>query len=256
MRVISRKGLNRDITVGINNISVIGGGWYYTGTAEIESGETNRHIVELIKAGRLRIFGPDGIEAEIQSTDGKEYPVDDITQSITLPVGSYRYTITHNDYKIVKGEIQILADTAESINPNYEHNEKWAIRQQIVELEDKKSNINKIRSIMLPIAWSFTGIGGAGIGNSGVMEGLIQSSAVNLESYHDEYSNSSDADYVKSIAEEILALEDNISLYRTIRDYSLIGGGGSLLIGGLIFLIAPGTDSIDEELADLRRMVK
>ncbi len=249
-------GLNRDIPVGSCDIRISGNGWYYTGSTEILQDKTERLVVKLQEAGSIQFFGPAGIEVSVKSVSGEVFPVQDISKSLNLPTGKYTYTISHEDYKPVTDTFSLKFQQEQKVNPEYEFNEQAVLRQRIAELEDQKVSVLKKRKAISTIGWVFTGLGTAGLGLSGSMEGLIQYGAMQLEAIYPEYSASTDTEEIQSLGEEISNWKNNIPTYRTIRNYSLMGGGGSLLVGGIVFMFMPRVKPIEKEIAELEGMLK
>ena len=125
--ISSKAGLLKDLPVGERTVEISGGGWYFSGTVIIETGKTNRFVADLIEAGTLQFFGPEGIFIEIESSDGTLFPIDNIKAPSFFPVGIYNFSISHPDYETVTGSVEVSTGVDSSINPEYEHNEMWII---------------------------------------------------------------------------------------------------------------------------------
>ncbi len=249
-------GLQKDLTAGTHELSIAGGGWYFNAPVKVEAGKTLRFNAELSKAGSLKIFGPEGIKLKIVSADGRISLAPDPHSPVFVPGGVYNYTIEHEDYNTVNGIVTVAADSNTAINPVYEHNEKWVARQRIQELQLKRNKVLSTRKILLPFAWGFTGLGGAGLALGGGMECTVQLGSLYLQDIYEKYSESDDASEVKSLGDEIFYWQETIPVFREIRNYSLIAGGASVLAGGLLFLMTPNIQRIDDELADLTEQLK
>ena len=109
---------------------------------------------------------------------------------------------------------------------------------------------------MMPLFWSFTGAGGTASLLSGVSEALVQISAKMLSDTYEIYLAATEPAAVKVLGDSINDYERSINTWREVRNWSLIGGGSSLLIAGIIYLCTPSPENIRARITNLEEGLK
>ena len=114
----------------------------------------------------------------------------------------------------------------------------------------------KARAKNTTTGWIFNGIGIAGFTAGTIADVYAYNQGSSLLGLNSDYDAATTSDDAKSLAEQIIEIDENMNIARLIRNGSLIGGGVATVIGTLFLIGRPDISKIEEQIEQKKQQLE